>query len=66
MLERVEVDEWLIFENMGAYTHTASFVFNGYTHIPEKVYCISQAAFESDASAESEESSFSEHETAML
>ena len=42
-LERVAVDDWLIFENMGAYTHTASFVFNGYTHIPKKVHCLSSS-----------------------
>jgi len=39
VLERCEVDDWLIWENMGAYTHTASFVFNGYTHIPPKHHC---------------------------
>jgi ornithine decarboxylase len=39
VLERCEVDDWLVWENMGAYTHTASFVFNGYTHIPEKIHC---------------------------
>lgn len=32
-------DDWLEWENMGAYTHTASFVFNGYSHYPEKFYC---------------------------
>jgi ornithine decarboxylase len=31
--------DWLEWQNMGAYTHTASFVFNGYTHFPEKFYC---------------------------
>jgi diaminopimelate decarboxylase len=31
--------DWLEWENMGAYTHTASFIFNGYTHYPEKFYC---------------------------
>lgn len=40
VLERCDVDDWLIWENMGAYTHTASFVFNGYTHIPMKHHCI--------------------------
>lgn len=39
ILERCNVNDWLIWENMGAYTHTASFVFNGYTHIPSKCYC---------------------------
>jgi diaminopimelate decarboxylase len=34
------VGEWLIWENQGAYTHTASFVFNGFTHIPKRTYCI--------------------------
>jgi len=38
-LPRCEVGEWLIWENQGAYTHTASFVFNGYTHVPKKCYC---------------------------
>lgn len=38
-LERCEVGDWLYWESQGAYTHTASFVFNGYTHIPPKVYC---------------------------
>ena len=38
-LPHCEVGEWLIWDNMGAYTHTASFVFNGYTHIPSKSYC---------------------------
>jgi ornithine decarboxylase len=40
VLPRCEVGDWLIFENQGAYTHTASFVFNGYTHIPKKSYCM--------------------------
>jgi hypothetical protein len=52
-LERVEEGEWLIFENFGAYTHTASFVFNGYTHIPKKVHCISSVAL--GLSSETEE-----------
>lgn len=38
-LPRCEVGDWLIWENQGAYTHTASFVFNGYTHVPNKVHC---------------------------
>lgn len=38
-LQRCQVGDWLIWENQGAYTHTASFVFNGYTHVPNKVYC---------------------------
>ena len=37
-LPRTEVNEWLFWANMGAYTHTASFVFNGYTHVPKKTY----------------------------
>lgn len=37
-LPRCEVGDWLIWESQGAYTHTASFVFNGYTHIPKKTY----------------------------
>ena len=40
LLSRCAVGDWIIWENMGAYTHTASFVFNGYTHIPSKVHCI--------------------------
>jgi ornithine decarboxylase len=39
LLPRCEVGDWLLWENMGAYTHTASYVFNGYTHIPNKIYC---------------------------
>jgi ornithine decarboxylase len=31
--------DWLEWQNMGAYTHTASFVFNGYDHYPSKHYC---------------------------
>jgi ornithine decarboxylase len=40
MLPRCDVGDWIIWENMGAYTHTASFVFNGFTHIPRRTYCI--------------------------
>ena len=50
---------------MGAYTHTASFVFNGYTHVPEKVHCISQTTFDKDASAESEGLIFDDKATLM-
>ena len=39
LLPRCAIGDWLIWENQGAYTHTASFVFNGYTHIPQKSYC---------------------------
>ncbi len=39
-LPRCKVGEWLLWENMGAYTHTASFVFNGYTHIPNRLHCV--------------------------
>lgn len=39
LLERCEINDWISFENMGAYTHTASFVFNGYTHYPKRSYC---------------------------
>lgn len=35
---RIEVGDWLYWDEMGAYTHTASFVFNGYTNIPNKTY----------------------------
>jgi len=38
-LPRCEVGDWLLWENQGAYTHTASFVFNGYTHFPNKIHC---------------------------
>ena len=38
MMPRCKVGEWLLWENMGAYTHTASFVFNGYTNIPVQYY----------------------------
>lgn len=38
-IARCEVNDWLIWKNMGAYTHTASFVFNGYTHVPTRCYC---------------------------
>jgi len=40
LLPRCEIGDWLIWDNQGAYTHTASFVFNGYTHFPNKTYCI--------------------------
>lgn len=39
LFSRCEVGDWIMWENMGAYTHTASFVFNGYSHIPKKTYC---------------------------
>lgn len=39
-LGKCAVGDWLIFENQGAYTHTASFVFNGYTHIPNRIHVI--------------------------
>lgn len=39
LLPRCDVDDWLIWDNNGAYTHTASYVFNGYTHLPKKTYC---------------------------
>jgi ornithine decarboxylase len=39
LLPRCAVGDWLIWENQGAYTHTASFIFNGYTHVPQKSYC---------------------------
>ena len=37
-IPRCKVGEWLLWQNMGAYTHTASFNFNGYTHIPNHLY----------------------------
>jgi ornithine decarboxylase len=57
-LETVKVNDWLIFENMGAYTHTASFVFNGYTHRPDRLHCISSITFDTETSADSEELSY--------
>lgn len=39
-LPRCEEGDWLVWENMGAYTHTASFDFNGYTHVPQRTYCL--------------------------
>ncbi len=33
-MHRTEVGDWLLWSCMGAYTHTASFVFNGYDHVP--------------------------------
>ena len=39
LLPRCEEGDWLVWENMGAYTHTASFVFNGFTHVPQRTYC---------------------------
>ena len=32
---RLDVGDWLLWECMGAYTHTASFDFNGYAHKPK-------------------------------
>ncbi|KAJ1426258.1 pyridoxal-dependent decarboxylase [Ochromonadaceae sp. CCMP2298] len=40
LLPRCETGDWLVWDNMGAYTHTASFVFNGYTHVPNRLYCM--------------------------
>ena len=40
LLERAEIGEWLIFKDMGAYSDTASFAFNGITHKPVRLYCI--------------------------
>lgn len=40
LLPRCDIGDWLIWENQGAYTHTASFVFNGFTHIPKRTYCM--------------------------
>jgi len=36
-LTRCYEGEWLMFHDMGAYTHTASFIFNGYTHFPNAI-----------------------------
>ena len=35
-MPELQQDDWLLWENMGAYTHTASFVFNGYDHVPNR------------------------------
>ena len=40
VLPRCHVGDWLYWPDNGAYTHTASFVFNGYTHVPTKTYCV--------------------------
>lgn len=40
VLPRCDVGDWIVWENQGAYTHTASFVFNGFTHVPKRTYCI--------------------------
>ena len=64
-LERVETGNWLVFENMGAYTHTASFVFNGYTHVPERLICISSVALDAETSTTSAQSS-GDDETTIL
>jgi diaminopimelate decarboxylase len=37
-LPRCDIDDWLIWPDQGAYAHTASFVFNGYTHVPARIY----------------------------
>jgi hypothetical protein len=55
MLERAEVGDWLIFRNMGAYTHTASFVFNGYTHVPQKLHCVSTKDYSDESGHSSED-----------
>lgn len=39
LLPYCDEGDWLEWENMGAYTHTTSFIFNGYSHYPEKFYC---------------------------
>ena len=39
LLPYCDEGDWLEWENMGAYTHTASFVFNGYAHFPSNFYC---------------------------
>lgn len=31
-------NDWLLWENMGAYSHTTSYHFNGFSHIPSKEY----------------------------
>ena len=38
LLPHCAIGDWLEWSDMGAYTHTASFVFNGYTHVPSVFY----------------------------
>ncbi|GIQ91992.1 ornithine decarboxylase, partial [Kipferlia bialata] len=42
VFERCEVDEWLVWHDMGAYTHTGSYVFNGYTHVPHHYHFVEE------------------------
>ena len=30
--------DWILWENMGAYSHTTSYHFNGFSHTPKKIY----------------------------
>ncbi len=57
-LERAEIGDWLIFQNMGAYSYTGSFLFNGFTHIPKKTHCISTAEFNQNSTFSEAEAKF--------
>ena len=38
LLPRCDIGDWLGWANCGAYTHTASYIFNGFTHRPKRLY----------------------------
>lgn len=35
-----KVNDWLLWEDMGAYSHTSSYHFNGFSHVPKKIYIV--------------------------
>ena len=35
-----KVNDWLLWKNMGAYSHTSSYHFNGFSHVPKKIYIV--------------------------
>lgn len=37
-LPSCKANDWLLWENMGAYSHTTSYHFNGFSHVPSKGY----------------------------
>ena len=37
-LPSCKVNDWLLWKNMGAYSHTTSYHFNGFSHVPHKKY----------------------------
>lgn len=65
-LDSMKTGDWLVFDNMGAYTHTASFVFNGYTHIPERLICISSVALDAESNSTSAQSSGDDDDTLTI